>query len=199
MRKLTRDRLTIAALAFAVAGLANPPGVSAQDAPPPINRDVEYSPYVREDFPNRVLFGDTHLHTAYSADAGLVGATTTPDDAYRFAKGETVVSSNGLPARLQRPLDWLVVTDHAENLGIPIALEEGNPALQQNEWGRTLAETFAPRTEVLSLGAIKGLNTAEPTVQFSRQQVSVGAIRSSYWPACKCEGQLSFQLPRACS
>jgi hypothetical protein len=95
----------------------------------------------------------THLHTAYSADAGLVGATTTPDDAFRFAKGEVVISSNGLPARLQRPLDWLVVTDHAENLGIPIALEEQNPALEQNEWGRTLAETFAPRTEDARLEA----------------------------------------------
>jgi len=126
---------------------------SAQDSPPPLNRKVEYSPYPEENFPNQVFYGDTHLHTAYSADAGLVGATTTPDDAYRFAKGETVTSSNGLPARLQRPLDFLVVTDHAENLGLPIALEEKNPVLQENDWGKKIAETFAPRTEEARLEA----------------------------------------------
>ncbi len=126
---------------------------TALDSPPPLTRPVEYSPYPAEDFPNQVLYGDTHLHTAYSADAGLVGATTTPDDAYRFAKGETVTSSNGLPARLQRPLDFLVVTDHAENLGLPIALEEENPVLQENDWGKKIAETFAPRTEEARLEA----------------------------------------------
>ncbi|MEQ6889021.1 DUF3604 domain-containing protein [Halomonas sp. CS7] len=113
-------------------------------APP--DREIEYSPYLQEDFPNQVFFGDTHLHTAYSADAGLALATTTPDDAYRFAKGEEVISSQGLPARLQRPLDFLVVADHAENLGIALALKEGNPILDYNDWGRTLAETYAPGT-----------------------------------------------------
>ena len=49
-----------------------------------------YSPYPEQHFPNRVLFGDTHLHTSYSADAGMIGNTLGPDEAYRFAKGETV-------------------------------------------------------------------------------------------------------------
>lgn len=110
------------------------------------DHEVQYSPYLQEDFPNQVFFGDTHLHTAFSADAGLAFANTTPDDAYRFAKGEEVVSSMGVPARLQRPLDFLVVADHSENLGIAIALEEESDILDQNDWGRRLAETFAPRT-----------------------------------------------------
>jgi len=109
--------------------------------------DAEYSPYIQYDFPNQVLFGDTHLHTGYSADAGLVGATTTPDDAYRFAKGETVTSSHGVRARLQRPLDFLVVADHAENLGLTAGLEEGNEGLLGTEWGRGLADVIAPKTE----------------------------------------------------
>ena len=104
--------------------------------------DAEYSPYLQEDYPNQVFFGDTHLHTAYSADAGLVGATTTPDDAYRFAKGETVTSSNGIRARLSRPLDFLVVADHAENMGLTIALGEDSPIFGANEWGRGLVETY---------------------------------------------------------
>ena len=108
--------------------------------------DAEYSPYIEHDFPNQVLFGDTHLHTGYSADAGLVGATTTPDDAYRFAKGETVTSSNGVRARLERPLDFLVVADHAENLGLTFGLAEGNEALLGTEWGQGLAKVIAPMT-----------------------------------------------------
>ena len=136
-----------ASLGVVGAVMTAAPALAQQlDVRPP-DRQIQYSPYTQQDFPNQVFFGDTHLHTAYSADAGLVGATTTPDDAFRFAKGEVVISSNGIPARLQRPLDWLVVADHAENLGIPIALEEDDPALQQNEWGRTIAETFAPRTQ----------------------------------------------------
>ena len=104
--------------------------------------DAEYSPYLQEDYPNQVLFGDTHLHTAYSADAGLVGAITTPDDAYRFAKGEVVTSSHGVRARLGRPLDFLVVADHAENLGLTIAIGEDSPILKSSEWGRGLIETY---------------------------------------------------------
>lgn len=111
------------------------------------NADTAYSPYLQDDYPDQVLFGDTHLHTAYSADAGLVGATTTPDDAYRFAKGQTVTSSNGIEARLQRPLDFLVVADHAENLGLYIALDENSPALEGNDWAAGLREIFAPRTK----------------------------------------------------
>ncbi|MEP2531256.1 DUF3604 domain-containing protein [Shimia sp.] len=108
--------------------------------------DVEYSPFLAEDFPNQVLYGDTHLHTAYSADAGLVGAVLTPDDAYRFAKGEEITSSNGQRARLKRPLDWLAVTDHAENLGLPVALEDDDPVLAKSAWGRRISEIYAPRT-----------------------------------------------------
>lgn len=99
--------------AIACVACLVPSIVIAQDSPPPTDRQVNYSPYPTENFPNQVFFGDTHLHTAFSADAGLAFCTLTPDDAYRFAKGETVISSQGLPARLQRPLDWLVVADHS--------------------------------------------------------------------------------------
>jgi hypothetical protein len=108
----------------------------AQDAPPPSDKKVEYSPYPKQTYPNNVYFGDTHLHTSYSTDAGMVGCTLGPEDAYRFARGETVVSSTGVPARLHRPLDFLVVSDHAENLGLAPAIAESNPKLLENEWGK---------------------------------------------------------------
>jgi len=107
------------------------------DAPPPTEIDkTKYSPYPEQNYPNRVFFGDTHLHTSYSTDAGMVGCTLGPEDAYRFAMGETVVSSTGVPARLHRPLDFLVVSDHAENLGLSPAIAESNPKLLENEWGK---------------------------------------------------------------
>lgn len=103
---------------------------------------MTYSPYVDSALPaapdngDRPYFGDTHLHTAYSTDAGMIGNTLGPDDAYRFAKGEKVTSSTGLPARLQRPLDFLVVADHSENLGLAPAIAESNPELLKNAWGK---------------------------------------------------------------
>ena len=105
-----------------------------------------YSPYPEQNFPDQVFFGDTHLHTAFSPDAGLIGATLTPDDAFRFARGEKVISSTGVPVRLARPLDFLVVSDHAENLGLPTAVANRNPELLATEFGRKIAEIMAPGT-----------------------------------------------------
>ena len=64
----------------------------AQDAPGPTNKKITYSPYPAKTFPNRGYFGDTHLHTSYSADAGMAGAIVGPEDAYRFDRGEVVKS-----------------------------------------------------------------------------------------------------------
>ncbi|MDK9559126.1 DUF3604 domain-containing protein [Marinobacter sp. M216] len=96
----------------------------------------KYSPYLYQRYPNRVFFGDTHLHTSYSTDAGMVGNRLGPNEALRFAKGEQVISSTGLPARLIRPLDFLVVADHAENLGLAPMIEESNPELLRDPQGR---------------------------------------------------------------
>ena len=87
--------------------LLSAPSSAQEDLPgtQPANRT--YSPYPEQVFPNQVFFGDTHLHTTYSADAGMVGNSLGPDQAYRFAKGEVVTSSTGVEARLSRPLDSL--------------------------------------------------------------------------------------------
>ncbi len=77
-----------------------------------------YSPYAGRNFPTRPFFGDTHLHTGASFDAGAFGARLTPRDAYRFARGEEIMASSGQPAKLSRPLDFLVVADHSDNMGM---------------------------------------------------------------------------------
>jgi hypothetical protein len=77
-----------------------------------------FSPYVGQEFPRRLLWGDTHLHSSLSTDAFGFGVTLGPEEAYRFASGETVTSTHGEPARLARPLDFVVLADHAESFGL---------------------------------------------------------------------------------
>jgi hypothetical protein len=86
-----------------------------------------YSPYAERAFPVQVYWGDTHLHTGLSMDAGLFGARLGLDDAYRFARGEQVMASSGQPAKLGRPLDWLVIADHSDGMGFFTDLAAGNP------------------------------------------------------------------------
>ena len=95
-----------------------------------------YSPWAGRDFPSRPLFGDTHLHTAFSFDAGAFGARLTPSDAYRFAKGQEITASSGQPAKLSRPLDFLVVADHSDNMGFFPNLLAGKPELLADPTGR---------------------------------------------------------------
>ncbi|MCG6920322.1 MAG: DUF3604 domain-containing protein [Acidobacteria bacterium] len=98
----------------------------------------EYSPYLHRGYPQRVFWGDTHLHTSYSTDAGMIGCVLGPEEAYRFARGETVVASSGQRVRLQRPLDFLVVADHAENLGLAPMIAESDPELLRTEFGKEI-------------------------------------------------------------
>src|SRR5512135_750471 len=86
-----------------------------------------YSPHLDQTFPTRVLWGDTHLHTSYSTDAGMVGNRLGPDEAYRFAMGQEVISSSGQRVKLSRPLDFLVIADHSENLGLAPMIATSDP------------------------------------------------------------------------
>jgi hypothetical protein len=90
-------------------------------------RKPPYSPYAGREFPTRPFFGDTHLHTAMSFDAGFFGARLGPADAYRFAKGEEVTSNTGQRVRLSRPLDFLVVADHSDFMGLAPDFLGGKP------------------------------------------------------------------------
>jgi hypothetical protein len=95
-----------------------------------------YSPYVDRDYPTRPFFGDTHLHTAFSMDAGAFGAKLSPRDAYRFARGEQITASMGEPVKLSRPLDFLVVADHSDNMGFFPDLLAGKPELLADPTGK---------------------------------------------------------------
>ena len=142
-----RSTLAICALSGLLMAGVTSAGMEHGDSEPTLpDPKTTYSPYLQDTFPNQVLFGDTHSHTALSADAGFFLNRLMPDDSYRFAKGETVTSSTGVPAKIVRPLDFLVVSDHAETFGLAIAIREQHPALSKTEWGRKLLELAAPDT-----------------------------------------------------
>ncbi len=101
-----------------------------------------YSPYADQDYPVQVLWGDTHLHTSNSLDARVFGLTLGVEDAYRFARGEQITATSGQPARLGRPLDFLVVADHSDAIGIIDQLYEGNPDLLWHKQLRLIYESF---------------------------------------------------------
>jgi hypothetical protein len=95
-----------------------------------------YSPYAGRNFPTRPFFGDTHLHTSFSMDAGAFGARLGPKDAYRLAKGEEIRASSGQLVKLSRPLDFLVVADHSDNMGFFPDLFAGDPKVLADPTGR---------------------------------------------------------------
>ena len=101
-----------------------------------------YSPYAQRDFPSNVYWGETHLHTGLSLDAGLFGNILTHEDAYRFARGEEITASGGVKAKLGRPLDWLVITDHSDMMGIATDIQQGAPNIVADPKGKEWHEGF---------------------------------------------------------
>jgi len=102
-----------------------------------------YSPYANRAFAENVYFGDTHVHTGLSADAGGGGTTLLPRDAYRFARGEQVISNTGQPVRLARPYDFFMITDHSDAMGAITDIISGAPNIIADEQGKRFHEAFS--------------------------------------------------------
>jgi hypothetical protein len=161
--------LTLPVPRAALAGDPLPPEESLEGAFP---ERKPYSPYAGRSFPTRAFWGDTHLHTALSMDAGAFGARLTPDDAYRFAKGDELVSSTGQPVRLSRPLDFLVVADHSDNMGFFPRLLAGDPAFLADPTGRRWYE-------MIQQGGQEGVKVAVEVIQGFSQ----GTFPVALWSA----------------
>jgi len=101
-----------------------------------------YSPYAKRDFPSNVYWGDTHVHTGLSLDAGLFGNILGHEDAYRVARGEEITASSGVQVKLGRPLDWLVITDHSDMMGIAADIQSGAPNVLAVPKGKEWHEGF---------------------------------------------------------
>jgi len=101
-----------------------------------------YSPYASRNFASRPLWGETHVHTALSMDAGGFGNRLGVREAYRFARGEEVTASSGQQVRLSRPLDWLVVADHSDGLGFITDILAASPLVTKYDQGKRWSEGF---------------------------------------------------------
>ena len=95
-------------------------------------------------YPTQVYFGDTHLHTSLSMDAGAFGNRLGMDEAYKFARGDEVTSTTGIKTRLAKPLDFLVVADHSDGMGFfPDMMAEKDYVMEYEEskkWKKMIDE-----------------------------------------------------------
>ena len=119
----------------------------------------EYSPGVDRDYPKKLLWGDTHLHSNESADAYTIGnSNLTPSDAFRFARGEEVISEKGVRAKLRVPLDFLLVSDHATFLGMFKRIEERDPKILKTPLGKRWRKYMDDDDPTLFTEFVDGLN-----------------------------------------
>lgn len=161
-------------------------GAAADTAMSPAPQDTAgAAPSESAGYPDTVYWGDTHLHTSDSADAFAFGARIGPEEALRFARGEAVTSTSGIEAQLSRPLDFLVIADHAEGLGVSREIFEGNEALMADptlaRWSAMMREggaQAAQATGELIDGHAAGTN---PEILYDRS--IMGPIFQSVWRA----------------
>ena len=146
MKTGTSKRLLVSLIVLAIPTLA----IAQHDAGTPSAEAFgsrytgnAYSPWAQRDFPSQVFWGETHLHTGLSLDAGLFGNTTGHDTAYRLARGEEVTSARGHQLKLSRPLDFLVVADHSDMMGFATDIQAGTDNIMAVPKGKEWAEGFA--------------------------------------------------------
>lgn len=123
-----------------VAGLAQE-SIDMEGLPPAFS-ERPYSPYAERGFPENVYFGDTHVHTGLSGDAGGGGTRLMPRDAYRFARGEQVTSNTGQPVKLRTPYDFFMITDHSDAMGAITDILAGTPNIMADPDGKKYHEAF---------------------------------------------------------
>ena len=93
-----------------------------------------------DSYPVNLYWGDTHVHTYLSSDAFATGTTITSDQAYRFAKGERIKSNGGQFASIRTPLDFIMIADHAEDLGAFAALSNTKSIIEDQKVAEQLLD-----------------------------------------------------------
>ena len=142
-----------------------------------------YSPYASRSFPDKVFWGDTHLHTRLSADAGLFGNTLGLEEAYRFARGEEVMASTNQPAKLSRPLDWLVIADHSDAMGLAEDIANGAPNILSYDKGKEWYDG-------LQAGGQKAADAAVDLITNFAQGTLPDGLLEEYSPGAKIYGSV---------
>jgi len=173
MKRIPQTILVVAACALTSVAWAQEPGNHEALTKDDIAKitTTEYSPYAGRNFPTRPLWGDTHLHTAISVDAGTMNRVGQ-EDAFRFARGEEITTTHGLRAKLSRPLDFLVVSDHAEMYGLMPQLLSGDPEILATEVGRRWYEELISgdkdRIFATAMEIVASLSKTDPPFESSK-------------------------------
>jgi len=146
----------------------------------------------------RVFFGELHLHTTMSFDAWTFGTKVTPDQAYKFGRGETILvpasqlakeegieGTQDVPVKRSWPLDFMAVTDHSESMGILDQLDDPDSALTKTPLGRELLKTPSALWGLMKwtkkgLQPPAGLNS--PDVIRHAWDVEIKAAKDNYEP-----------------
>ena len=136
MKRLPISLLVAGALSVAQLAQAQVPVPPSNKLLSPNYTGTAYSPYAGREFATGVYFGDTHLHTDISMDAGAFGNRLGLDEAYKLARGEQVNSNHAGPVRLSRPLDFLVVADHSDGMGFFPDMMAGAPHILKDPTGK---------------------------------------------------------------
>jgi hypothetical protein len=187
-------KTTLALLAASTLAIIAP--AAAQDAGTVSVEDLAslypgetYSPYANRSFPSNIYWGETHVHTGLSLDAGLFGNILGHADAYRFARGEQITSSTGLPVKLGRPLDWLVITDHSDMMGIATDIQKGTPNILAVPKGKEWHEGFKKG------GAAAGEAAFDLITHFAQMKVPEQLVKD-YSPGSKVYDDLWDDITR---
>ena len=178
-RSMKASRLWRVFLAVALVpatAWAEPPG---EVLPGDLMSIGHFSPYAFRDYPDQVLFGDMHIHSNLSPDAGLLGTSLSAEDVFRAGRGDTVISNTGQPFQLVRPLDFLVLTDHAEAMGLATLMRESSPLLLSSVNGRMVYEGF-------KAGPLEAMQAFGAMLEFISKGVDPFSdidMSGSIWPA----------------
>jgi hypothetical protein len=162
----TGTAATLALAGFAAGSLASDMTPGKEGVAQAMGQS-EFSPYAGRSFPTRVLWGDTHLHTAVSVDAGTMNRVGQ-EDAFRFARGEEVTTTHGLRVKLSRPLDFIVVSDHAEMYGLMPQLLNGDPEIlstgKGKRWYKELRSGDRDRIFDTAMEIVDSLSKKDPPI-----------------------------------
>ena len=176
--------VALAILILATPAMAQDIGSPDPDAIKDLYPGRTYSPYAQRSFPSHVYWGDTHLHTSNSPDASLFGNNLPLEDAYRASRGEEVVSATGLPFKLGRPLDWIVIADHAEFMGFGPDVRKGAPNILAEPKGREWFEGMQKGGQAAALAVMDVVyNFTKGTLplQFVKDYSAWSPIYASIW------------------
>ena len=171
--KLVASALFVSVIA-ACSRDQTPPAVDQKASPPPV---TSTAPSVPTNPVKEAYFGAFHVHTRYSFDGFTNGSLTTPDDAYRWAKGEAIPGGGGGgDMKIKQPLDWYMVSDHAEYLGVFPKFEDPNNPLSQLD----IAKRATSKDQAVAFAAfgeiLKGMSAGEPI-----KELADPAIGATIW------------------